>query len=93
MPPDGLPRGRNHPTTGNIAHTHRVITLKGGTRTSEPEIEARTRETAKQLGRDRDRPALEVLHLSAEAMREPGIYAVDSERRSVVLTEHPERHL
>jgi hypothetical protein len=79
------------PGTGRIAHTHRVVTLQGAERASEADVEARAREAAKQLGRDL--PDTEVLHLGGDAMREPGIYSVDPESRSLVLSKPPEREL
>jgi hypothetical protein len=79
------------PRTGQVMHSHQVLTLKGGERPSEKDVEFRARAAARAAGRDL--PELHTLHVVGRPMREPGDYVVDPERRSVTLIRRHEPEL
>jgi hypothetical protein len=71
------------PSTGQVMHSHEVITLKGGERPSEKDVESRAQAAARARGLNLS--GLRAMHVAGRPMREPGEYKVDRERRSINL--------
>jgi hypothetical protein len=72
------------PATGRIVHTHRVMTMPGGRRVDEEEMERRTRERARSRGRDIK--GLALLHIDPKTHRQDAFYKVDVEAKTLVET-------
>ena len=74
--------------SGEIVHTHEVITLPGGRRVPQDEVEARAIERAKKRGRDV--AGLHVLHVPPEKIVAGQRYTVDPATRELKLMPQPE---
>lgn len=77
------------PQSGSIAHTHRVVTFRGGRRLLQKEVEARTLQLATRLGWNATE--LKVLHVTADDLEPTKSYKVDPQ--SLRLLSLPDRIL
>ena len=76
------------PRDGRIVHTHRVVTLPGGRKVTNEEVEARTKEIAKQTGHDIS--GLHAMHFAANAYDASAVYRVDVTTKKLVKLEPSE---
>lgn len=76
------------PNTGQIRHTHRVITLRGGTRPDDPTVESAAREHLQLSGGDAQ--GLRALIVDSGGLDSPAIFSVDVTTGELVSRPLPE---
>jgi len=72
------------PTSGEIHHTHRVVTLEGGTEPSEKEIGDLALSLARS-NREIETRTLEVLHVAGDALEPGRAYTVEPKTKSLIV--------
>lgn len=76
------------PQSGEIRHTHRVVTLRGGRRPDEAEIESRARERFVEAVKDA--PEVKALLVDSGALDAPGLLSVEITTGAIVSRPLPD---